>query len=279
MPFDDTALFGGALPDDLVYRPPTDDAATRDLIFRPGIDNAQVMPAADAAPPRIPVPRGQSVTGYANFLPRLQNADSTLGMPRPDLPPGRPEPVGDLAGRPASVSGYAGFLQRLLGTEANNPDQNLMTRGSLGAGLSSVAQNWNKPAMAAFAGGAGASIAGGEKTMLALINEAIRARQLGDMAAYRKAYLSIIDQAKNRTPFELQRARAFTRSVTGQPGTGQPIHRGRRKRARPVLHQVLRAARSAARAIPTRRRPWTTSPRSRSAITSAIPPMAACCRR
>jgi hypothetical protein len=215
MPFDDTALFGGATPNDpgLVYRPPMDDAATRDLIFRPEMDSGQVVPASSVAP-RIPgsgsgagpVPPGQSVTGQANFLTRLNNADPTLGRPRPDLPPARPEPVGDLGG-PASVSGYAGFLQRLLGTERNNPNQNLMTRGSLGAGLSSVAQNWNKPAMAAFAGGAGASIEGGEKTMLALINEAIKARQLGDMAAYRRAYLSIIDQAKNRTPFQLQRAR------------------------------------------------------------------------
>jgi hypothetical protein len=61
---------------------------------------------------------------------------------------------------PANATPQAkGFLGRLLDMDPNAEAQ---MRGSLGAGLKSVGQNWNKPGLAAFAGSAGAGIEGGK---------------------------------------------------------------------------------------------------------------------
>jgi hypothetical protein len=65
---------------------------------------------------------------------------------------------------------------------------------ALGAGLSSAGQNWNKPAAAAFASGAGAAIQGGQQSSnqlqdarLKALHAAIAAWKVGDLAAYHQA--------------------------------------------------------------------------------------------
>jgi hypothetical protein len=65
---------------------------------------------------------------------------------------------------------------------------------ALGAGLSSAGQNWNKPAMAAFASGAGTALQGGQQwsnqqqdTRLKALHAAIAAWKAGDIAAYGRA--------------------------------------------------------------------------------------------
>src|SRR5215813_13610830 len=67
---------------------------------------------------------------------------------------------------------------------------------ALGAGLRSAGQNWNKPGLAAFAAGAGAAMGGGDeaddklyKRKLDAIDRAIKARQEGDLTAFRNATL------------------------------------------------------------------------------------------
>ena len=65
---------------------------------------------------------------------------------------------------------------------------------ALGAGLSSAGQNWNKPALAAFASGAGAALQGGQQfdnqaqdARLKALHTAIAAWKVGDMAAFHQA--------------------------------------------------------------------------------------------
>jgi hypothetical protein len=65
---------------------------------------------------------------------------------------------------------------------------------ALGGGLSSAGQNWNKPAMAAFASGAGAALQGGQQwqaqqqeAKLKALNAAIAAWKTGDMTSYHQA--------------------------------------------------------------------------------------------
>jgi hypothetical protein len=64
---------------------------------------------------------------------------------------------------------------------------------ALGAGLSSAGQNWNKPAAAAFASGAGAALQGGQQWQNQLqdakvkaVHAALAAWKIGDMAALRQ---------------------------------------------------------------------------------------------
>jgi hypothetical protein len=82
----------------------------------------------------------------------------------------------------------------LLGSLGLNADQAGRIMSGLGGGLSSAGQNWNKPAMAAFAGGAGAAIQGGQQfqnlqqdAKLKALNAAIAAWKIGDMASYHQA--------------------------------------------------------------------------------------------
>src|ERR1043166_9171881 len=65
---------------------------------------------------------------------------------------------------------------------------------ALGAGLSSAGANWNKPAAAAFASGAGAALQGGEQwaqqqqnARLKALHAAIAAWKGGDMTGYQQA--------------------------------------------------------------------------------------------
>ena len=76
---------------------------------------------------------------------------------------------------------------------------------ALGAGLSSAGQNWNKPAAAAFASGAGAAIQGGQQSLnqqqdakLKALHAAIAAWKVGDMAAYHQALIRLRDAGAPR---------------------------------------------------------------------------------
>jgi hypothetical protein len=69
---------------------------------------------------------------------------------------------------------------------------------SLGAGLSSAGQNWNKPAAAAFAAGAGGAIQGGQQfqqqqqdARLKALQAAIAAWKVGDIGAYHQAIVNL----------------------------------------------------------------------------------------
>jgi hypothetical protein len=78
----------------------------------------------------------------------------------------------------------------------------------LGAGLSSAGQNWNKPGLAAFASGAGAALQGGQqwqqqqqKDRQTLVQLALHAWQIGDMATYHQALINLrAANARNRAP-------------------------------------------------------------------------------
>jgi hypothetical protein len=96
-----------------------------------------------------------------------------------------------------------------IGMDPADPRGARAFRAALGQGLSSVANNWNKPAGAAFAGGVGAALQGGaaaEKEqnqqdfaqqkfwadqMNAALDRAIKARAEGDIANFRQASIDI----------------------------------------------------------------------------------------
>ena len=138
------------------------------------------------------------------------SADS-LGMPY--LPPSPAYPIDQLidptgaanapaaapSQAPATNSGQTGGIdwRRILGLLQPQQQSGFSVpsfMASLGAGLSSAGQNWNKPAAAAFAGGAGAALQGGQQfqqqqqdARIKALHTAIAAWKVGDLAAYRQA--------------------------------------------------------------------------------------------
>jgi len=143
-----------------------------------------VAPAPALAPP----------SGPAN-----PSATGSTGAPASGLNVALRPPAASTAASPTAISGID--LNQILGIlrQSQQPSgfmPNFMA--SLGAGLSSAGQNWNKPALAAFASGAGAAIQGGQalqqqqqKDRLALVNLALHAWQIGDMATYHKALIKL----------------------------------------------------------------------------------------
>lgn len=126
-------------------------------------------------------------------------------------------------------------LLSIIGMEPNaTAAGNRMARASLGAGLTSVSQNWNKPALAALAGGAGAALQGGDaaqaqqdqqdlnrqKAFADILNKnlelAIKARAEGDMATWREATTAI-----QQAHLDMQRA-AMDRQARAAAGAGLP---------------------------------------------------------
>lgn len=116
----------------------------------------------------------------------------------PPSSPGAPMPISP----PAQPGGGTGInLQQILGLlrpqqQSGFSVPNFMA--SLGAGLSSAGQNWNKPAAAAFASGAGAAIQGGQQVQqqqqdarLKALQAAIAAWKVGDLAAYHQAIVNL----------------------------------------------------------------------------------------
>jgi hypothetical protein len=112
------------------------------------------------------------------------NASPASGAVDAPLPP---------AGAVPQAAGQSGGLnpQHILAMLQPQPGGRFMS--SLGAGLSSAGQNWNKPAAAAFASGAGAALQGGQQwqnqlqdAKLKAIHAALAAWKIGDMAAFRQ---------------------------------------------------------------------------------------------
>jgi hypothetical protein len=142
---------------------------------------------------------GQNVLGSVSASPldpaqNLTNQDpSSLepgqgGAPPPDPSAGVPAP-GAASGMPPWV---AALLPSPQGGVFGPNTGRVMS--ALGAGLSSAGQNWNKPAMAAFASGAGAALQGAQQfdnqvqdAKLKALHAAIAAFKAGDIAAYHRS--------------------------------------------------------------------------------------------
>jgi hypothetical protein len=89
------------------------------------------------------------------------------------------------------LAGGGPFLNNLLG---GDPRRTQQIAASLGAGLKSVGDNWNKPGLAAFAGSAGSALQGGQAGDAHYTEEAgkavdrmQRAQHVGNEQAFRKA--------------------------------------------------------------------------------------------
>jgi hypothetical protein len=144
---------------------------------------------------------GQNVLGYlpASPLFPVQN----LTAPAPSTPPPGPgaAPAPDaspaVSAPAATESGMPAWLQ---GLAASPPQGGVFgpntgrVMSALGAGLWSAGQNWNKPAMAALASGAGAALQGGhqfdnqlQSAKLKALQTAIAAWKVGDIAAFHQA--------------------------------------------------------------------------------------------
>lgn len=122
-------------------------------------------------------------------------ADDATGGPTgtPTPVPGPPLTIGS----PPPASGID--LNQILGLLRPQQPQGTLSPNSqfmsaLGAGLSAAGQNWNKPALAAFASGAGAALQGGQQwnnqqqdSRLKALHAAIAAWKVGDLAGYHQA--------------------------------------------------------------------------------------------
>jgi hypothetical protein len=135
--------------------------------------------------------------------------------PPPDPSAGVPAPAAAAGGPPPWV---AGLLPSQPGGVFGPNTGRVMS--ALGAGLSSAGQNWNKPALAAFASGAGAALQGAQQfdnqvqdAKLKALHAAIAAWKVGDMAAYRQATLNL------QTLMARQQQRAAAASSAAPPGS------------------------------------------------------------
>jgi hypothetical protein len=103
-----------------------------------------------------------------------------------------------------SADTRGGIDQRqILALLRPQPPQDMFSPNSqfmaaLGAGLNAAGQNWNKPALAALASGAGAALQGGQQwnnqqqdARLKALHAAIAAWKTGDMGAYHQALINL----------------------------------------------------------------------------------------
>jgi hypothetical protein len=188
-----------------------------DSIFGSGVLGTDFLPPSPAypiqqlldpnAPPAAVPAAPNSATQPASSAATATPADATAppaqpgGLNVPLAPPAGmtpPTPPGQGAawGNMPPIIGNA--LGGALAPQANaaglfGPNTGRFM-SALGAGLSSAGQNWNKPAAAAFASGAGAAIQGGDKAQqqlvhnqIAALNAAIQAFRAGDMIAYHRS--------------------------------------------------------------------------------------------
>ena len=133
-----------------------------------------------------------------------------------------------LPASPPASSG--GSLQSMLGL-----DDNQMQRlsGGLGAGLTAAANNWNKPGLAAFAGGAGGALQGSSQAQqqqvdnrLKAVQAALQAWQAGDIGALRRAQA---EYYRAMTPAVAARSPQSPEPATAPPpanGPMSPANRG-----------------------------------------------------
>jgi hypothetical protein len=188
--------------------------------FSDALGLAALPGPAELAPPGTTVSLGDLSTGGSIDVPLRPPATAVASPPTP--------------ARSSMASASGGIdLNQILGL-LRQPQQpsgfmpNFMA--SLGAGLSSAGQNWNKPAMAAFASGAGAAIQGGQalqqhqqKDRLALVNLALHAWQIGDMATYHQALIKL-RAARVASPAAPPAAPAALDAASAPPeGTAPPM--------------------------------------------------------
>src|SRR5262249_8959240 len=116
---------------------------------------------ADALPPSPLFPTDQLTADWGASEPAAQASDS--GVPDAksqglNVPVG-PQPAAQslASGMPPAIGGAPAPLANGGGLFGPNAGR---VMAALGAGLASAGQNWNKPAAAAFASGAGAALQG-----------------------------------------------------------------------------------------------------------------------
>jgi hypothetical protein len=144
---------------------------------------------------------------------------------QPDADPGSDQQAPLPVPRPPNPLGA-------IGMDPADPRGARVFRAALGHGLGAVANNWNKPALAAFAGSAGAALEGGSaaeqqqdhddlahaqfwsKQMNDALDRAIRAHAEGRMSDFQQASLDIA-----RARFMLGRPRV---GDAGAPRAGRP---------------------------------------------------------
>lgn len=159
-----------------------------------------VPSVSDLAPSAVPMPQprpaaADAATPGGSLDMDLLNARAQAagGAPMslaPPQPQGQPGP-----GSPSQSVGQA-LLQRAFGVPQ---DQGRQLSASLGAGLTAAANNWNKPGLAAFAGGAGGALTGGvnqanteSKDASSYLDAAIKSKQQNDEAGYKQNYLKYL---------------------------------------------------------------------------------------
>lgn len=139
-------------------------------------------PTPPGAPPMPPMPSAQAGAppGTPPGTPAMPPTDVSSAQ-RQNMPPAPDSNPQD------GIS----IIGRALGLD-RNADRNMA--GAIGSGMKGVAANWNKPGLAAFAGGAGATLEGSTKQQDKLVEEqhktlgdAINAVQIGDKRALMKA--------------------------------------------------------------------------------------------
>lgn len=194
--------------------PPPPPPPPQDMAFAgpPGAETATPPPPSfPGGTPPMPTPRPGY--GMEQALTPQQAGDSTIsgdmaarpqGMRLP-VTPGTgvaPPPPGATPGpapgafvgptQPQQQGGVGAWLSNVFG--GNDPRKSAQIAGSLGAGLKSVGDNWNKPGLAALAGSAGSAIEGGTKgdqtyteQMSKAAARATAAKAAGDLGEYRKA--------------------------------------------------------------------------------------------
>ncbi|MBV8753357.1 MAG: hypothetical protein JO328_10925 [Hyphomicrobiales bacterium] len=172
---------------DPTFAPSTSGGGVFDAVL-----GTSALPPA-AIDPGALVDAGGAIGGAAGGL-SVPVGPAAAPPPTTPAASGPPPPIGP----PAPTAGGAGALDlgRILGAIEQQPSGFNTPRfmSSLGAGLSSAGQNWNKPAAAAFASGAGAALQGGQgydnalqSMKLKALQTAIAAWKVGDIAAYHQA--------------------------------------------------------------------------------------------
>ena len=150
---------------------------------------------AEWAPSGTTASLGDFSTGGSVEVPlRPPAAAPPAAGPAPPLALGPPAPAAGGGIDPSQILGMLRPQQPQGGVL--NPNSQFMA--ALGAGLSSAGQNWNKPALAAFASGAGAALQGGQQrnnqqqdAKLKALHAAIAAWKTGDMVGYRQALINL----------------------------------------------------------------------------------------
>jgi len=158
----------------------------------PPPDGGMMSPSG---PVPMPAPRPPGLGGGPAAIPPAVAPTGGAGMP-PGPPMQLPGPTG---APPPDQGGNA--LTRALGLD---PNRARAAMGGLGAGLKAAGENSHKPGLAAFSGGAGAAIEGGQKTddktfekQDKYLQRAIQAQKEGNTAAYQTNYLKYqIEAAK-----------------------------------------------------------------------------------